>query len=57
MGGKVTENMLIAICCEVEDLLKAYDKYRSQTQPPERKPTRLPGLCGAKGCTMGIQSL
>lgn len=52
MEVKATENKLIAIYCEVDDLLKAYENYRSQTQCPERKPTRVPCLSGAEVCTI-----
>lgn len=52
MEVKITENKLIEIYCEVDDLLKQYDIHLSKTPPSRKKPTRVPGLSAAEVCTI-----
>ena len=52
MGIQFTENKLISLFIEVDDLCKAYVKYKNQMDQGKKNSTREPGLNGSEVCTI-----
>lgn len=55
MEVQFTENKLIELFIEIDDLLQAYESYKAtQTLGRIRQPTRVPALSGSEVCTIWV---